>query len=155
MQIHADTPEKYLEQVPAERKEAMNRLRATILENIPAGFVEVMNYGMIGYVVPHSTYPKGYHCNPEMPLPFMNIASQKNHISLYHMGMYGNKQLLEWFTGAYHEAYKTKPDMGKGCIRFKNMEKIPYPLIGELVKKVSVADWILIYEENLGGNRAG
>jgi len=149
MQIKADTPEEYIQQLPVERKEALSLLRKTILENLPEGFTEVIGYGMIGYVVPHSIYPKGYHATPKLPLPFINIASQKNHIALYHMGIYANKDLLKWFTEEYALQTKSKPDTGKGCIRFKKPENIPYKLIGSLVSKVSVSDYIKFYESNI------
>lgn len=148
MQIKADTPEAYLQQIPEERQEAFNKLRQTILANLPAGFREEINYGMIGYVVPHSIYPSGYHCDTKLPLPFMNIASQKNFVALYHMGIYANPELLEWFTHEYPKHMKTRPDMGKSCIRFKKPDQMPFELIGELVRKMSVADWIALYEAN-------
>jgi hypothetical protein len=101
-----------------------------------------MSYGMIGYVVPHSIYPARYHCNPSLPLPFMNIASQKNFIAFYHMGIYANKALYDWFVGEYPEHCSRKLDMGKSCIRFKIMEDIPYELLGELVRKMTVLEWV-------------
>ena len=146
MKIEADTVEEYLDAIPEERKDAMNKLRAVILENLPEGFEERIQYNMPGYVVPHSHYPAGYHCNPEDPLPFMNIASQKNFVALYHMGLYADEELLEWFKAEYPNHSKRKLDMGKSCIRFKNIDHIPYGLIGELVSKMTVADWIEIYE---------
>lgn len=149
MQIEANTPEEYIEKIPEDRKQAIRSLRKVILENIPSGFQEVIGYGMIGYVVPHSIYPKGYHSTPKLPLPFINLASQKNHISLYHMGLYSNKKLLDWFTDEYIKQTKKKVDMGKGCVRFKNPDKIPFELIGELVSKVTVSDWISYYEKNI------
>jgi hypothetical protein len=126
----------------------MQKLRQTILENLPKGFIEEMNYGMVGYVVPHSIYPAGYHCDTKMPLPFMNIASQKNFIALYHMGIYANTELLNWFTTEYPKHVKTKLDMGKSCIRFKKPEQIPFDLIGQLCSKMQVEDWIALYEKN-------
>jgi uncharacterized protein YdhG (YjbR/CyaY superfamily) len=148
MQIKADSPEHYIDQLPEDRKEAISKLRKVILENLPEGFIETISYGMIGYVIPHSIYPKGYHSNPKMPLPFMNIASQKNYIALYHMGIYSNKKLLNWFINEYNKNSKTKLDMGKGCIRFKNIEHLPFSLIGELKSKISAVDWIKFYETN-------
>jgi uncharacterized protein YdhG (YjbR/CyaY superfamily) len=148
MQINADNPDHYVDQLPDDRKEAIGKLRQSILDNLPQGFIETVSYGMIGYVVPHSIYPKGYYTNPKLPLPFMNIASQKNHIALYHMGIYGNKELLNWFVTEYAKSFKSKPDMGKGCFRFKKPDQIPYHLIGELAAKISVADWIKMYEKN-------
>jgi len=148
MQSKAATPEHYLSELPEDRKAPMHKLRSTIKNNIPKGFEEVMSYGMIGYVVPHSIYPDGYHCTPKLPLPFMNIASQKNFIAVYHMGIYGNKHLLDWFVAEYPKHAKGKLDMGKGCIRFKKMDDIPFELIGELATKISVEDYIALYEQN-------
>jgi hypothetical protein len=147
MKSNAKTQEEYIESIPDNRKEAFRTLRKTILDNLPEGFAEVMGYGMIGYVVPHSIYPNGYHSTPKLPLPFINIASQKNHIALYHMGLYGNQELLAWFTDEYSKQSKVKLNMGKGCVRFKKPEDIPYKLIGELVSKVNVKDWITTYEK--------
>ncbi len=147
MTSKATTPEQYLKELPADRKEAVTLLRNTVLKNLPKGFKEVMGYGMLGYVVPHDIYPAGYHCDPKLPLPFANIASQKNFIAFYHMGIYANPGLLKWFTEEYPKHSKAKLDMGKSCIRFKKPEHIPYKLIGELVKKVSVKDWIAAYEK--------
>ena len=149
MQIHAESPELYIEQLPNERKVVINKLRQAILKNIPDGFIEKINYGMIGYVIPHSLYPDGYHCNPALPLPFMGIASQKNFIAIYHMGLYVNDELMRWFIGEYPKYCKTKLDMGKSCIRFKNPDNIPYELIGELAKKISAENWINTYESKL------
>ena len=149
MTIKASSPEEYISKVPEDRKEAMSKLRQTILKNLPKDFAEGMTYNMIGYFVPHSLYPAGYHCDPKQPLPFMNIASQKHFIAFYHMGMYANKKLLDWFTKEYPNYCKTKLDMGKSCVRFKKVEDIPYKLIGELTKKMSAAEWIKIYEANL------
>jgi len=142
----AATPDQYLKDLPADRKEPVMKLRNTVLKNLPKGFKEVMNYGMLGYVVPHELYPQGYHCDPKQPLPFANIASQKHFIAFYHMGLYMNPKLLKWFTEEYPKQSTAKLDMGKSCIRFKKAEHIPYELIGELVKKISVDEWIKIYE---------
>jgi hypothetical protein len=148
MQSSVNSVEIYISQIPDKQREVFVLLRKTILENLPSGFAEQMSYGMIGYVVPHSTYSKGYHCDPKLPLPFLNIAAQKNFISLYHMGIYANADLLNWFTNEYPKHSKLKLNMGKGCIRFKNGSPIPYTLVGELVKKIDVADWINLYESN-------
>ena len=148
MQSDCKTPQEYVDSLPNERKLAVEKLRKIIKLNLPEGFQEEMSYGMLGYVVPHSIYPKGYHCKPNLPLPFMNIASQKNFIALYHMGIYANPELLNWFVAEYSKRIKTKIDMGKSCIRFKKMEDIPYELIGELVSKMTVLEWISIYENN-------
>lgn len=149
MQIKADTPDEYIAQLPEDRKPVVEKLRRVILDNLPKGFKEEINYGMIGYVVPHSIYPKGYHVTPELPLPFINIASQKNFIAVYHMGIYANPKLLDWFTAEYPKHCNLKLDMGKSCIRFKKPDQIPFDLIGELVSKVSVDEWIENYEANI------
>jgi uncharacterized protein YdhG (YjbR/CyaY superfamily) len=146
MQSTALTPQEYLSNLPDDRKEVMQKLRNSIIENIPQGFEEVMSYGMLGFVIPHSIYPEGYHCDPKLPLPFINLASQKNFIALYHMGIYADNQLLEWFVAEYPKNSKTKLDMGKSCIRFKKLDDIPYELIGDLAGKISVTDWIKSYE---------
>ncbi|MFZ4785277.1 MAG: DUF1801 domain-containing protein, partial [Flavobacteriales bacterium] len=132
-----------------DRREVIEALRKVIKKNLPKGFEETMNYGMIGYVVPQSIYPAGYHCDTKLPLPFMNIASLKNNISFYHMGIYAMPELHDWFIGEYPKHAKSKLDMGKSCIRLKKMDDIPYELIGQLTKKVSVKDWIKCYETNL------
>ena len=147
MQSKAKTPEAYISELPEERKPPISKLRETILKNLPEGFEEEMSYGMIGYVVPHSLYPAGYHVNPDLPLPFINIASQKNFIALYHMGIYSDKDLLNWFVSEYPKHVKTKLDMGKSCIRFKNTNNIPYKLIGQLISKMSAEQWINKYEQ--------
>ncbi len=149
MQSKAITVEEYISNLPNEKQEAMRKLRTAILENLPKGFVETISYGMIGYVIPHSIYPKGYHCNPKLPLPFMNIAAQKNFIAVYHMGIYANKKLFDWYVSEYEKYSKAKPDMGKGCIRFKKPEQIPYGLIGKLTAKISAEDYIKVYEANM------
>ncbi len=148
MQSPAQSVEEYINQVPDLQREAIVLLRKTILENLPKGFVEQMSYGMVGYVVPHSIYPGGYHCDPKLPLPFLNIAAQKNFIALYHMGIYASPDLLDWFTTEFPKYSKLKLNMGKGCIRFRNGSPIPYTLIGELVKKTEVTNWINLYESN-------
>ncbi len=146
MQSKASTPEQYIKELPEDRREVISRLRQTALDNLPKGFEETMGYGMLGYVVPFSRYPDGYHCDPKTPLPFMNIASQKNHIAVYHAGIYNDPKLLEWFTNEYPKHVSGKLDMGKSCIRFKNPKKIPYELLGELFTKMTVEDWISRYE---------
>jgi len=136
-----------MQEVPEERRKIIEALRKVIKQNLPKGFEEQMNYGMIGYVVPHTLYPGGYHCKPSDPLPFMNIASQKNFIVIYHMGMYADPSLLKWFTEAYAQRVKGKLDMGKSCIRFKKPDQIPVDLIGELASKMSPQQWIQLYEQ--------
>ncbi len=149
MKYEANTPEEYISQLPEERKEVVEKLRKIIKSNLPDGFEEGINYNMIGYYVPHSVYSKGYHCDPKLPLPFMNIASQKNSVNLYHSGIYAKEELLNWFVAEYPKHCKRKLDMGKSCVRFKKMDDIPYELIAELCTKMSVEDWIQIYEENI------
>ncbi len=148
MQSTATTVDQYINELPADRQKAIASLRKVIKKNLPKGFKEEMNYGMIGYVVPHTLYPKGYHCDPKMPLPFMNIASQKNFIAVYHMMVYADKNVLDWFVNEYEKNTTAKLDMGKSCIRFKKLEAIPYSIIGELAGKFTVNDWINKYEEN-------
>ena len=153
MQSTASSINDYLNEIPEERKTAFLKLRETILINLPEGFVEEMSYGMIGYIVPHSVYPKGYHCNPKLPLPFINLASQKNFIALYHMGIYANPELLDWFVAEFSKYSNQKLDMGKSCIRFKKMDQIPFDLIGELMQKISVPDWIDCYESKFSKSK--
>jgi uncharacterized protein YdhG (YjbR/CyaY superfamily) len=144
----AATPNEYIDSLPEDRKHAMSELRNVITKKLPKGFHEEMSYGMIGYVIPHAAYPSGYHCNPKLPLPFMNIASQKNFIAVYHMGIYADKNILDWFTAEFPNHSKAKLDMGKGCIRFKKIDQIPYKLIGELASKMTPKEWIALYEKN-------
>jgi uncharacterized protein YdhG (YjbR/CyaY superfamily) len=146
MNIQAESPEEYLSKIPQERREAMAKLRKQIKENLPKGFEECMNYGMIGYVVPFSVYPAGYHCDPKLPLPFINIASQKNYIAMYHHGLYGDEALSNWFRNEYPKYSPSKLDMGKSCIRFKKPEHIPYELIAELCRKIDCESYIARYE---------
>jgi uncharacterized protein YdhG (YjbR/CyaY superfamily) len=149
MKINFKTPEQYIEQIPPDRRNSFEMLRQVILENLPKGFSETINYGMIGYVVPFSIYPDGYQADPKQPLPFINIASQKNYFVLHHLGLYANKNLLDWFVNEYPKFSKTKLDMGKGCVRFKDPNKIPFELIGKLISKISVSEWISIYESKI------
>jgi len=149
MTSNALTPKEYLNGLVEERKQAISKLRSIINKNLPNGFVEGMGYGMISYHIPHSVYPDGYHCDPKIPLPFMNLASQKNFVAIYHMGIYANPELLNWFTTEYPKHCSRKLDMGKSCIRFKKMDDIPYQLIGELTSKMSTEEWISIYEQNI------
>ena len=148
MKYISNSPKDYISQLPEERKVPMEKLRKTIAKNLPKGFEETISYNMIGFVVPHKTYPKGYHCDPKLPLPFINIASQKNFIALYHMGIYANPELYKWFVNEYPKHCKRKLDMGKSCIRFKKMEEIPFDLIAELCTKTTVNQWINNYEIN-------
>lgn len=138
--------DEYVANVSENYHDAIQKLRELVKMNIPKGFVEMLNYGMIGFVVPHELYPNGYHCDPKLPLPFVNIAAQKNFISFYHMGIYAKPSLLEWFVEQYAKTSTQKLDMGKSCIRFKKADHIPYDLIGELMKKMTVENWIEVYE---------
>ena len=138
--------DEYITSLPDDRKEPVAKLRNTINKNLPKGFEETVSSGMINWVVPHTTYPAGYHCDPKQPLPFLSLASQKNNISLHHMGLYGNPELLKWFQDEWAKVSKRKLDMGKSCIRFKKPDEIPFDLIGQLAAKVSPADWIARYE---------
>ncbi|MFY8161248.1 MAG: DUF1801 domain-containing protein [Candidatus Kapaibacteriota bacterium] len=146
MTSNAKTVDEYITNLDDTRKEAITNLRNTILKNLPKGYQEEISYGMVGYVVPHSLYPKGYHCDTKLPLPFMSFASQKNFIAFYHMGIYANPELLDWFVNEFPKHSKSKLDMGKSCIRFKKVNEIPLELIGELVAKMSVNEWIELYE---------
>jgi hypothetical protein len=148
MQSKANTPNEYLDSLPEDRRKVISELRKVIKKNLPKGFKEVMSYGMLGFVVPHSMYPDGYHCTPELPLPFLNLASQKNFIAIYHMGIYADPKLLGWFTKEFPKHSKSKLDMGKSCIRFKKPDDIPVKLIGELASKMTPEDWINLYEKN-------
>ena len=147
MQSKAATVDAYLAELPEDKKKPMAELRKVIKKNLPKGFKEGMGYGMAGWSVPHSLYPPGYHCTPELPLPFMGIASQKHFIAVYHMGVYADPKILKWFTEAHAKASTKKLDMGKSCIRYKKPEDIPYKLIGELASKITPAEWIALYEK--------
>jgi len=146
MQSNAQTPQEYIDSLLPDRKEVVTKIREVLLKNLPAGFEEVIGYGMLGYVVPHSIYPKGYHCNPKLPLPYINLGSQKNFIALHAMGVYADPKLKDWFVNQYPQYCKTKLDMGAGCIRFKKMDDIPYRLIGELAGKLTPQQWIEMCE---------
>jgi len=147
MQSSTQTVLAYINEISIEKKEAFEKLRNTILSNLPKDLEEQMSYGMIGYVVPHSIYPKGYHCSPELPLPFISIASQKNFIALYHMGIYSKPELLDWFVQEFPKHSKQKLDMGKSCIRFKKIDEIPFDLIAQLMHRMTVKEWIDLYEQ--------
>ena len=139
--------EDYLKEVPEERNASFRKLYETITENLPAGFQNDISYGMIGWNIPLEIYPAGYHCTPNTPLPFINLASQKNFVALYHMGIYADPDLLNWFVAEYPKFSKRKLDMGKSCIRFKKSEDIPFELIAELCQKITPQDWIALYEK--------
>jgi len=143
------TVDEYLGQIPEARLGYFGKLRQSIRKGLPKGFKEVVNYGMIGYVVPLSLYEPGYHCNPKEPLPFINIASKKDSINLYHMGLYGNREIKDWFFEEYAKLATHKIDNGKGCIRFKYPDEIPFELISELAARISVDQWIDYYEKSV------
>lgn len=149
MKANGNTVEAILKNLPEDRAEPFNKLHEVIMANLPEGFEAAISYGGLGYVVPHTLYPAGYHCKPVEPLPFAGLASQKNSINFYHMGIYSDPALLDWFVNEYPKHSKRKLDMGKSCIRFKKFDEIPYALMGELMRKMSVADWVAIYESNL------
>ena len=146
MQYKANSPEEYINQAPEERKKILQKLQEIINQNLPKGFEEGIQYGMIAYYVPHEIYPNGYHCNPKEPLPFLSFASQKNSVNLYHSGIYAIPEIHDWFVGEYPKHCKRKLDMGKSCIRFKKMEEIPFELISQLCTKLTVNQWIKTYE---------
>ncbi|MBK0368460.1 DUF1801 domain-containing protein [Flavobacterium agrisoli] len=146
MKYNATSVSEYIAQIPEDKKESVIQLRKVILDYIPKGFKEELSYGMIGYVVPHELYPDGYHCNPKLPLPFVSLAAQKNFISLYHMGLYTDSELLNWFSAEYPKHSPYKLDMGKCCVRFKKPEAIPFELIQQLIQKISPEEYIEIYK---------
>lgn len=140
------TVKEFIDALPEERQSPVKKLRDTIVKNLPNGFKEIVSNGFINYSVPHSLYPDGYHCDPKQPLPFISIASQKNFIAVYHMGLYSDKKMLDWFTSEYSKHAKGRLDMGKSCIRFKKAENIPFELVAELAGKMSPSHWIKQYE---------
>ena len=146
MKANGKTVKEILINVPADRAEAFNKLHDVIVKNLPKGFEAGISYGGLGYVIPHTLYPEGYHCKPIEPLPFAGLASQKDSINFYHMGIYADPELMEWFVTEYPKHTKQKLDMGKSCVRFKKMDDIPYKLIGEFMKKMSAKEWIAKYE---------
>lgn len=149
MKANGITVNEILSNLPADRKESFNKLHDVIVKNLPKGFGAAISYGGLGYVIPHTLYPAGYHCKPSEPLPFAGLASQKNSINFYHMGIYSDPKLYDWFISEYPKHTKQKLDIGKSCVRFKKMDDIPYQLIGELMQKMSAKDWISVYEKNL------
>ena len=147
MKPNGSTVDEILSNLPPDRLEPFNKLHQTIVKNLPKGFEPAISYGGLGYVIPHKLYPAGYHCKPAEPLPFAGIASQKGSINFYHMGIYADQELYDWFVGEYPKHCKQKLDIGKSCVRFKKMDDIPYKLIGDLMKKMSAKNWIALYEE--------
>lgn len=146
MRIDATDATDYVDQLPPDRAQAVTRLLAVLREHLPTGFEETMQYGMPSFVVGKKMYPAGYHCDPDLPLPFVSVGNQKGHVGLYHMGIYAMPDVLAWFQDEWPRHVPTKLDMGKSCIRFKRMDRIPYELVGELAEKISPSEWILAYE---------
>ncbi|SFN07661.1 protein of unknown function (DU1801) [Paenimyroides ummariense] len=149
MKASGNTVDEILKNIPEDRTEAFYKLHNVIVKNLPDGFEAAISYGGLGYVVPHTIYPNGYHCKPIEPLPFAGLASQKNSINFYHMGIYSDPELLEWFVTEYPKHSKLKLDIGKSCIRFKKFDQIPHELIGELMQKMTVKQWVNLYESKL------
>ena len=149
MKANGTTVMDILSNIPSERAEHFNQLHDVIVKNLPNGFEAGISYGGLGYVIPHTLYPAGYHCKPIEPLPFAGISSQKNSINFYHMGMYSDPLLYEWFVTEYPKHSKQKLDIGKSCVRFKKLDEIPFKLIGELMRKMSAQEWINLYESKL------
>lgn len=146
MQSKATTVAQYLAELPPDRRASIEAVRAVIRKNLDKDYEEGMQYGMIGYYVPHSVYPPGYHCDPRQPLPFAGLASQKNHLSVYLMTLYGEGPEARWF----HDAWATtgkKLDMGKCCIRFKKSEDLALEIIGEVVRRMPAKSLINYYDK--------
>lgn len=157
MQSSAKTVEEYLASLPEDRRAAITAIRQVILQNLDQGFAEGMGYGMISYHVPHSRYPAGYHCNPQDPLPYACLASQKNHMAVYLMSVYGDPKLLAWFTDAWKKTGK-KLDMGKSCLRFKKLDDVALDVLGETIRRVPSEKYIAQYEairKSAGSRTAG
>ncbi len=153
MQSKATTVKQYLAELPAERRAAIKGVRAVIRKNLDPVFEEGMQYGMIGYFVPHKVYPPGYHCDPRQPLPFACLASQKNYMSLYLGSVYGNPKAEKWFHTAWAKTGK-KLDMGKSCVRFKKLDDLALEVIGESIRRVSAREFIKFYESVLKNMRS-
>jgi hypothetical protein len=149
MQSKAKTVEEYLRSLPEDRRKAIEAVREVILENLDHEYEEGMQYGMIGYCVPHRVYPAGYHADPKQGLPFVALASQKNHMSVYLMGLYtgGDTALVRWFREAWAKSGKKKLDMGKSCVRFKKLDDLPLDVIGEAIRRVPARAYIELYEK--------
>lgn len=155
MQSTAATVAEYLDSLPEERRILVGAVRDTMLANIDPLYEEKMQYGAIGWVVPHSVYPPGYHCKPIDPVPFAGIASQKNAVSIYLMGLYiggdgaGETEEVTWFRDAWAASGKKKPDMGKSCIRFKKLDDIALDVIGEAVRRMPVQRYLEAYLKSI------
>ncbi len=150
MKINANNVDEYLEQTDPKWKDMMRTMRAFIKKNIPKAFEETLSHNMVGYVVPLRIYPRGYLGNPKEPLPFISLAAQKDHIALYHMGLYGNEAIKDWFVKEYERTMERKPDMGKSCLRFKKEGDVPFDLLKELLRKINAEEYIILYEQTAG-----
>jgi Domain of unknown function (DU1801) len=153
MKSTAKTVDEYLNGLAPDRREAISAVRKVILANLPKGYEECMSYGMIGYVVPHSIYPKGYHCDPKLPFPFVNLGSQKNHMALHLMNVYGDAETQRWFRKAWERTGR-KLDMGKACVRFKRLEDVPLEVIGQVIARTPVAVYLARMQSNLSSTSA-
>jgi uncharacterized protein YdhG (YjbR/CyaY superfamily) len=142
----ASTVADYLEQLPADRRPWVERLLQTLRTHLPPGFTETISYGMPAFVVGHERYPAGYHCDPKLPLPFISIGSQKAAVTIYHMGLYADGDLLRWFEKRWVESGAGKLDMGKSCVRFKKPEQVPWGLLEDLAGRMTPDDWVSTYE---------
>ncbi len=145
MKSSARSPAEYVAALPPGRREVIKRLRHLLRTSLPKGFKEVMSGGMLAYVVPHSIFPAGYHCDPRRPLPFINLAAQKQYVALYHLGLY-DRALLAWLEREWPKHTEAKLDLGKCCLRFRRLDQIPYDLIGELAAKMTPQQWIAVYQ---------
>ena len=152
MQSHALTVDEYLASLPEDRREVISAVREIFLKNLPEGFEEGMQYGMIGYYVPHSRYPAGYHCDPKQPLPYGGLASQKNHMSLHLMCAYGDGPIRKAFVQGFKDVGK-KLDIGQACVRFKKLDDLALDVVADTLRKVTVQDWIDIYERSVPASK--
>lgn len=152
MTSKAVTVAQYLKELPEDRREAIAAIRETILKNLDKGFQETIQYGGIGYSVPHSAYPAGYHCDPKQPLPFAGIGNQKNHIGIYLFCIYMDEKLMRSFVEDWKKTGR-RLDMGKSCVRVKKLVDIPLDVLGRTIKKVKMKDFIKTYEDALPAAR--
>ncbi|MFO0973174.1 MAG: DUF1801 domain-containing protein [Phycisphaerae bacterium] len=154
MQSKATSVKGYLAELPAERRAAIEAVRKVILKNLDRDYEEGMQYGMIGYYVPHRVFPTGYHCDPRQPLPFAALASQKNHMAIYLMCLYGSSEQESWFRTAWAKAGK-KLDMGKSCVRFRRLDDLALEVIGEAIRRAPVKKYVETYMTALDNRTAG
>jgi hypothetical protein len=137
----------YIANLPEDRREPMQALCEVFRKHLPQGFEETLAYGMVSFCVPHSTYPRGYHCDPKIALPFVQIASQKKHLAVYHMGLYAMPEELEWFKETWASSSKDKLDIGKSCIRLNPAKPLPLGVLGELAERIGLERWIEVYDK--------